>query len=262
VQAYSANLTAWSAIAPSSKQAASSNLTTYAGKAPPSGAVVGTTDTQTLSNKNLSDATELTVGKSNANITGAGGVWLSDGRLLITTNNDWCARINRNNGDGELLKFDRDTIQQGSISVASGVVSYNAFMGSHYAESDDDLPFGTIVEVTGELVTGLFADQKRLSKVKASDKVGSAAVYGVAYGRWGGEDGWHTIAALGASHVRIQAGEGLYLGALIESAGNGCGRVQQDDCIKAGTVGKITSLERVETYDDGSFVVPCVLYCG
>ncbi len=70
------------------------------------------------------------------------------------------------------------------------------------------------------------------------------------------------IASLGAYLVRIAAGVAVQGGDLIESNGDGCGRVQADGIIRASTVGKIMSSAVIETYDDGSYLVPCVLYCG
>jgi hypothetical protein len=51
------------------KQAASSNLTAFADKTAPSGAVVGTTDTQTLSAKTLTGLRETQTAPSNSSGT-------------------------------------------------------------------------------------------------------------------------------------------------------------------------------------------------
>jgi hypothetical protein len=52
--------------------------------------------------------------------------------------------------DGELLAFARDDSVVGNITVAGGVVSYNAFTGSHYAWLPQRLKRGTLVSMTGE----------------------------------------------------------------------------------------------------------------
>jgi hypothetical protein len=46
------------------------------------------------------------------------------------------------------------------------------------------------------------------------------------------------------------------------SNGDGTGTIQPDDIIKSCTVGKVTSTEKIRSYEDGSYIVPAVLYCG
>ena len=62
--------------------------------------------------------------------------------------------------------------------------------------------------------------------------------------------------------IRMAEGQDPQIGDLIKSDGNGCGVVQEDDVIRSKTIGKITSTIKQEVYDDGSFLVTCVLYCG
>jgi hypothetical protein len=126
---------------------------------------------------------------------------------------------------------------------------------------------GTIMESFNDLVENKYNSQDRLPKVRVSDTVASTKVYGVYLGvdrddeEVGEEDG-HLIAAIGACWIRIAFGVSVQAGDLIQSNGDGCGRVQSDDIIRSSTVGKVTSNVVVETYEDGSYLVPCVLYCG
>ena len=60
------------------------------------------------------------------------------------------AVIDRLNNDGILVRFRRNGITQGSIDVAAGVVTYNAFTGSHYARTDEVIERGMLVSLTGE----------------------------------------------------------------------------------------------------------------
>ena len=104
----------------------------------------------------------------------------------------------------------------------------------------------------------------QLPRFKINDVAASGRVYGV-FMQWDGDDMDSNdayVASLGAYLVRIAAGVTVQGGDLIESNGDGCGRVQVDDAIRARTVGKVTSNTVIETYDDGSYLVPCVLYCG
>lgn len=57
-----------------------------------------------------------------------------------------CDRVST---DGELLAWARDDSVIGNVTVAGGVVSYNAFTGSHYAWTDQPLERGTLVALTG-----------------------------------------------------------------------------------------------------------------
>lgn len=54
----------------------------------------------------------------------------------------------------------------------------------------------------------------------------------------------------------------VQIGDLIESAGDGTGRVQKGDTMRAKTVAKVTSTHVIETYPDGSYTVPATLHCG
>ena len=105
--------------------------------------------------------------------------------------------------------------------------------------------------------------------VKVNDTASSKAVFGVFLG-WDHDipDGmvstWNDLycAAVGNYFVRIAEGETLEIGSLVEANGNGCGIVQEDDIIRSKTVAKITSTIPQKVYDDGSFLVTCVLCCG
>jgi len=105
--------------------------------------------------------------------------------------------------------------------------------------------------------------------VKVNDTASSKAVFGVFLG-WDDDipdnmvSAWNDLycAAVGNYFVRIADGETLEIGSLIEADGNGCGIVQDDDIIRSKTVAKITSTIPQKVYDDGSFLVTCVLCCG
>jgi len=223
----------------------------------------------------------------------------------------------RTNGDGVLVNFFRDNTAIGTISVSSGTVSYNPFLGSHWARLEDDskpeILVGTILETVNKLLDWRIAtftvngEQKistyhgpanvgdtvqieyegqtydaivsfeedptdSLNKhvcVKVSDTAASAGVYGVFLG-WDEDvqseyiNTWNDLycAAVGNYFIRIASGQTVAIGDLIESDGNGCGVVQSDDIIRSKTVGKVTSTIPQKTYDDGSFLVTCVLCCG
>ena len=50
-------------------------------------------------------------------------------------------------------------------------------------------------------------------------------------------------------------------GDLLQSNGDGTAKVQADDMIRASTFAKVLSNTVIDTYEDGSFIVPCSLMC-
>lgn len=60
------------------------------------------------------------------------------------------AEINREANDGILVRFSRGGVTNvGNIAVVGGVVSYNAFTGSHYGWTEEALQRGELVTLTG-----------------------------------------------------------------------------------------------------------------
>jgi hypothetical protein len=195
-----------------------------------------------------------------------GTVIFGSGAIAITRDSNPPLLVNRKTNDGNLVEFYQDGVLEGSISVAGNVVSYNPFMGSHYTEIVGAMPTlkGTVLESLDELVDGKCSSQNRLPKAKVSDTEGSSTVYGVYFSPDSDPETNNGIlaAALGASWVRIAAGVTVQRGDLLESNGDGCAKVQSDDIIRSKTIGKVTSTTVADTYADGSYIVPCVLYCG
>lgn len=129
------------------------------------------------------------------------------------------------------------------------------------------------VEFEGHLYDGVVEQEVELLlnkhiKVKVSDTPESKAVYGV-FLTWNTDtdlDGgiWNdmNVAAVGNYVIRMAADQTPEIGDLVMSNGTGCGVVQPDDIIRTKTVAKITSNIPQVVYEDGSFLVTCVLYCG
>jgi hypothetical protein len=70
------------------------------------------------------------------------------------------------------------------------------------------------------------------------------------------------VTAVGAFICRVNGSVTVQEGDLLESNGDGTARVQADDIIRSSTIGKVTSTIKTHQYDDGSYCVPTVLYCG
>ena len=103
----------------------------------------------------------------------------------------------------------------------------------------------------------------RIAKVKVSDTASDRTVYGVFAGHY--KDGDSSVESLGLGSIRIGSGVTVAIGDLLESAGDGTARPQTgdtSDLIKSSTIAKVTSTTVSHTYDDGSYLVPCVLMAG
>ena len=107
-------------------------------------------------------------------------------------------------------------------------------------------------------------DDMKHVKVKVSDTSETKAIYGV-FGSWDDEDDTvndMNVAALGTYVVRVNSGETVAIGDLLDSNGDGTAKVQSDDLIRSRTIGKVISTVKQETYADGSYTVPCALFCS
>ena len=69
------------------------------------------------------------------------------------------------------------------------------------------------------------------------------------------------VAQTGTYVIRIHKDETISKGDLIQSKGDGTGKVQADDIIRASTVAKVLSNSKIESYSYGSYIVPCILNC-
>ena len=158
--------------------------------------------------------------------------------------------------------------------AGNGVLTYATFLGTHYSEISpyydySSIPLGTVLESVDDLVEIKFTQQERLPKAKISDTYGSKKVYGVFMGIDDSQDenrdylpdGIH-VASVGAGWVRISESAIVFNGDLLISNGDGTAVAQEDDLIRSSTIGKVTSSTKTKIYEDGSYLVPAVLYCG
>jgi hypothetical protein len=106
------------------------------------------------------------------------------------------------------------------------------------------------------------ADVKHVMS-KISDTSEAKNVYGV-FHAWDNDDLINNdfyVASVGSYVVRIKAGQTVSKGDLLQSNGDGTAKVQADDIIRASTFAKVLSNTVIQTYEDGSFIVPCSLMC-
>jgi len=106
-------------------------------------------------------------------------------------------------------------------------------------------------------------DDIKHMKSKISDTVDAKNVYGVfvVYDEDGEGYNDFYVASVGSFVVRIKANETIAKGDLLQSNGDGTAKVQTDDNVKSSSFAKVLSTTVIETYEDGSFIVPCSLMC-
>ena len=100
-------------------------------------------------------------------------------------------------------------------------------------------------------------------KCKISDSAESKNIYGL-FQAWDNDDDTVNdmyVAQVGTFVIRIHKDETVSKGDLIQSKGDGTGKVQADDIMRSSTVAKVLSTTKIETYSDGSYIVPCSLHC-
>jgi len=214
------------------------------------------------------------VGTTNTDPAGSGtnanGIAISaDSYISMTRTSASPLNVNRKSTDGDVVTIRQDGTTEGTISVSGTTVSYNSFAGSHWSQLQDnskpEILRGTVMESIDELCQ--WPDEptsERLCRSKISDTAGSKRVYGV-FMDW--DNDWTAtndmlVTSLGAFICRVNAGVAVQMGDLLESNGDGTARVQADDIIRSSTIGKVTSTIKTHEYDDGSYCVPTVLYCG
>ena len=136
-----------------------------------------------------------------------------------------------------------------------------------YALGDGESVGDTITytyEGTDYQATIIQEDDIKHTKSKVSDTVDAKNVYGV-FVDWDNDDDTVNdmyVAQTGTFVVRLNSSvTTLNKGDLIQSNGDGTGKVQSDDIIRSSTVAKVLSTTKIETYDDGSYIVPCSLHC-
>jgi len=225
--------------------------------------------------------------------TTAGVSLRSTGIAFFSASGSAPGRFNRSGDDGVLIAFYQAGTQEGTISVSGSTVSYNGGHLSRWSQAtdgnridglvkgtvmtnldqmavwshaevlwtaDDELPDGVSV---GDVRTAAYTeDNEQLNCMAVSSVEGDANVAGV-FVNWDDDDTDFTadmnIAMTGDMVIRIASGTTVARGDLLMSAGGGTAKPQGDDIVRSKTIAKVTSTNVSHTYDDGSYLVPCVL---
>ena len=216
--------------------------------------LIGTTN---QSPAESSSATGLRLG-------GNGGTQISVSGLEIM-------RLNRNTNDGTLINFCQASTSEGHISISGTTVSYNGGHLSRFSQLTDNTRDDTIVKGTvmtnldqmAEWTTdGVTEDNEQLNCMAVSSVEGDINVAGV-FVNWDNDDKVYTndmnVAMTGDMVIRIAKGTTVARGDLLMSAGDGTAKPQGDDIVRSKTIAKVTSTNVSHTYNDGTYLVPCVL---
>ena len=167
--------------------------------------------------------------------------------------------------DGTIVTFRSAGSVEGSIGVSGSTVSYNGGHLSRWSRliannKDTSILKGTVMTNLDAMVEWGDEENEQLNKMSVSSVEGDINVSGV-FVNWDEDDDWNdmNIAMTGDMVIRIAQGTTVARGDLLMSAGDGTAKPQGDDIVRSKTIAKVTSTNVSHTYDDGSYLVPCVL---
>ena len=162
-----------------------------------------------------------------------------------------------------------EEVKSGSKNV--GDVKEPAYIKRVPITLPDGKAVGDAVTFTfqGETHTGVYEKETDIKHVKSkiSDTADSKKIYGL-FSHW--DPGFDhldddvndmNIAQVGTFIIRVNKDVTVEAGDLLVSNGDGTAKLQDDDIIRSKTVAKVNSNIKVETYEDGSYTVPCTLHC-
>ena len=213
----------------------------------------------------------ILVGTTSDSSDGQGARLKSGGRGDFTVSGGACSIMNRKSSDGSILFLQQDNNSEGSISVSGSTVSYNGGHLSRWSQLTDNTRDDTIVKGTvmtnldqmAEWTTdGVTEDNEQLNCMAVSSVEGDVNVAGV-FVNWDNDDEVYkndmNVAMTGDMVIRIAKDTTVTRGDLLMSAGDGTAKPQGDDIVRSKTIAKVISTNKSHTYDDGTYLVPCVL---
>ena len=213
----------------------------------------------------LSSGTVLMGKTSSDGSASAGFEFEPPGFLSIAADGAPSVTINRNTNDGSLVAFRQANSTEGTISISGTTTSYNGGHISRWSRlldnsKDTTIVKGTVMTNLDEMVEWGDEDNEQLNKMAVSSVEGDANVAGV-FVNWDNDDDWNdmNVAMTGDMVIRIAQGTTVARGDLLMSAGDGTAKPQGDDIVRSKTIAKVTSTNVSHTYDDGTYLVPCVL---
>jgi len=207
----------------------------------------------------------------NSSSSAAGFSIQAEGILAVARSGGDVASFNRQTNDGTVVQIHQAGTVEGTISVSGSTVSYNGGHLSRWSQATDGnridgLVKGTIMTNLDQMAEwtkdGVTEDNEQLNCMAVSSVEGDANVAGV-FVNWDDDDKDYTadmnVAMTGDMVIRIAKDTTVARGDLLMSAGDGTAKPQGDDIVRSKTIAKVTSTNKSHTYDDGSYLVPCVL---
>ena len=219
---------------------------------------------------------DVIIGKTSASFSTKGFFLNVDpGQFDITCNGNNPLRLNRLASDGILTSYQQAGSEEGTVSVSGTTVSYNGGHLSRWSRltsgnKDTSIVKGTVMTNLDQMVVWTHAatddeaewteDNEQLNCMAVSSVEGDANVAGV-FVNWDDRDSYNdmNIAMTGDMVIRIAKGTTVARGDLLMSAGDGTAKPQGDDIVRSKTIAKVTSTQVSHTYDDETYLVPCVL---
>ena len=218
-----------------------------------------------------SDTNGLHIGKDTEGASTVGTSITASGFMTICRNAATVMSVARNGDDGGLINFLQGGSLEGGISVSGTTVSYTGGHLSRWSQladntKDTSILKGTVMTNLDQMAEwtkdGVTEDNEQLNCMAVSSVEGDANVAGV-FVNWDDDDEDYTadmnVAMTGDMVIRIAQGTTVTRGDLLMSAGDGTAKPQGDDIVRSKTIAKVTSTTKSHTYDDGSYLVPCVL---
>ena len=250
----------------------------------------GTTTDESMRIKNYGSVLIGTTNASPAEGTTAGTRIGGTGATQISVSGQTPMLVSRVQ-DGTIVDFRSAGTQEGTISISGTTTSYNGGHLSRWSRlldnsKDTSIVKGTVMTNLNEMVKwkhekklwtkddelpdevsvgdvkkdAYTEDNEQLNKMAVSSVEGDANVAGV-FVNWDNDDDFNdmNIAMTGDMVIRIAKGTTVARGDLLISAGDGTAKTQSDDIVRSKTIAKVTSTNVSHTYDDGTYLVPCVL---
>jgi len=250
----------------------------------------GTTTDESMRIKNYGSVLFGTTNASPAEGTTAGTRIGGTGATQISVSGQTPMLVSRVQ-DGTIVDFRSAGTQEGTISISGTTTSYNGGHLSRWSRlldnsKDTSIVKGTVMTNLNEMVEwkhekklwtkddelpdevsvgdvkkdAYTEDNEQLNKMAVSSVEGDANVAGV-FVNWDNDDDFNdmNIAMTGDMVIRIAKGTTVARGDLLMSAGDGTAKPQDDDIVRSKTIAKVTSTNVSHTYDDGTYLVPCVL---